>query len=341
MTHSALILGFGTTSLSAAERQFFKQVRPWGYILFARNIDNPAQVLSLTDELRSLDGRESLPILVDQEGGRVARFRAPFWRHPPAAARFAGLHTRSASDAIEAARLNSQIIADDLRAVGVTVDCAPCIDVPFPGAHDVIGDRAYGRDPAGIAALGRAVCEGLQAGGVAPIIKHIPGHGRAMSDSHLDLPIVDASLADLRVSDFLPFRALADAPMAMTAHVVYAGIDPAKPATLSARIIGDVIRGEIGFGGLLMTDDLSMRALQGSFAARTQSSYAAGCDVVLHCNGNMAEMAEIAVEARPLLGDSLRRAEAAEAAIPVRPLAFDRGAALQRLTELLPDGAVA
>jgi beta-N-acetylhexosaminidase len=229
--------------------------------------------------------------------------------------------------------LGARLIANDLHALGVTVDCLPVLDVPAPGAHEVIGDRAYARDPGEAASLGRAAADGLIAGGVLPVIKHIPGHGRAGVDSHKRLPAVDATLAELEARDFVPFRALADLPMAMTAHVVYAAIDPDRPATTSKTVIETVIRGDIGFGGLLMSDDLSMKALSGDFKARARHALAAGCDVVLHCNGGRAEMAAVAAGARPLGGEAARRAEAALARIAGGPEPFDIDAARARFSQ--------
>lgn len=297
-----LFLGLSGLSLTDDERALFRAADPAGYILFARNVDTPEQVRALTDELRSLAGRDGLPILIDQEGGRVARLRPPHWPAFPTGAAFGRLYDVAPVSALEAARLNGLALATMLRGLGITVDCLPLLDVPQPGAHDVIGDRAYGRDPLLVAALGGATLAGLRQGGVVGVIKHIPGHGRAGVDSHLDLPVVTATRAELE-TDFIPFRKHGDAPMAMTAHVVYTALDPVRCATLSATVI-DFIRTDLGFTGLLMSDDLGMKALgspsqlgdnaAGSFGARATESLAAGCDIALHCSGDMAEMRAIA-----------------------------------------------
>ena len=323
MSIQASIFGCAGPRLSAEEAAFFAEVNPWGFILFKRNVETPDQVRRLTDALRACVGRPDAPILIDQEGGRVQRLGPPHWPvYPPGRA----YGTLAGNDPLlrrEITRLGARLIAHDLAALGINVDCVPVLDVPQAGAHDIIGDRAYGQTPEEVAYLGRAAAEGLIAGGVLPIIKHIPGHGRALADSHLDLPVVDASREALSSVDFAPFRVLSDMPMAMTAHVVYAAIDPRRPATTSRRAIREVIRGEIGFSGLLMSDDLSMKALSGDFAERTRASLAAGCDVVLHCNGDMAEMKPIAEACRPLSGQSRRRAEAALARLARNPEPFD------------------
>ena len=323
MSIQASIFGCAGPRLSAEEAAFFAEVNPWGFILFKRNVETPDQVRRLTDALRACVGRPDAPILIDQEGGRVQRLGPPHWPvYPPGRA----YGTLAGNDPLlrrEITRLGARLIAHDLAALGINVDCVPVLDVPQAGAHDIIGDRAYGQTPEEVAYLGRAAAEGLIAGGVLPIIKHIPGHGRALADSHLDLPVVDASREALSSVDFAPFRVLSDMPMAMTAHVVYAAIDPRRPATTSRRAIREVIRGEIGFSGLLMSDDLSMKALSGDFAERTRASLAAGCDVVLHCNGDMAEMKPIAEACRPLSGLSRRRADAALARLARNPEPFD------------------
>jgi len=305
----AFICGLKGLTLESDERAFLREAAPWGVILFRRNIDAPDQVSRLTAEIRDALGRHA-PILVDQEGGRVQRFGPPHWRAYPAAARFE-IAAASAAQAERLAWLGARLIAHDLREVGVDVDCLPVLDAPAEGSNSIIGDRAYSRDPARIAAIGRAAAEGLMAGGVAPVMKHIPGHGRARADSHLELPVVDASREELERVDFAPFKANADLPMAMSAHVVYTSIDPAAPGTLSKTVIGDVIRGQIGFDGLLMTDDLSMRALSGGFRERAERAIGAGCDIVLHCNGDLAEARPVAEGAPPLQGAALARAERA------------------------------
>jgi beta-N-acetylhexosaminidase len=311
MSISSVIYGLGGPRLSPDEKAFFRDIDPWGFILFARNIEGINQVSRLTLELRDCVGRDA-PILIDQEGGRVARLRPPTWRAAPAAQRFADLWFVDEELAIEATRVNHRLLAHELRTIGVDVDCAPVADLRIEGADDIIGDRAFGTTPEPIIHLGRAAMEGLMAGGVAPIIKHIPGHGRARADSHLELPVVPEEHGLLSETDFAPFKGLNDAVMAMTAHIVYADIDRDQPATQSADVVGKVIRGEIGFDGLLMTDDLSMKALSGSFRERGELSLKAGCDMLLHCNGQMTEMIGVAEGATGLAGKALERAEAAE-----------------------------
>ncbi|WP_338243677.1 beta-N-acetylhexosaminidase [Maricaulis maris] len=311
MSISSVIYGLGGPRLSPDEKAFFRDIDPWGFILFARNIEGINQVSRLTLELRDCVGRDA-PILIDQEGGRVARLRPPTWRAAPAAQRFADLWFVDEELAIEATRVNHRLLAHELRTIGVDVDCAPVADLRIEGADDIIGDRAFGTTPEPIIHLGRAAMEGLMAGGVAPIIKHIPGHGRARADSHLELPVVPEEHGLLSETDFAPFKGLNDAVMAMTAHIVYADIDRDQPATQSADVVGKVIRGEIGFDGLLMTDDLSMKALSGSFRERGELSLKAGCDMLLHCNGQMTEMIGVAEGATGLAGKALERSEAAE-----------------------------
>jgi beta-N-acetylhexosaminidase len=319
----AMIVGCAGLELSRAEKAFFKAEQPWGFILFRRNVDNPDQVRKLVDQLRRTVDRADAPALIDQEGGRVQRLGPPHWpKYPPGRAygRMAG------NDPLvrrELTRLGARLMAHDLHKLGINVDCVPVLDVPVPGAHDVIGDRAYASDPQGIAVMGRAAAEGMIAGGVLPVIKHIPGHGRAGADSHLALPIVDTPRKELSRTDFVPFRHLADMPLAMTAHVVYSAIDAARPATTSRIVMREVIRGEIGYDGLVMSDDLSMKALAGDFGGRTRASIGAGCDVVLHCNGDMAEMKPIAAAAPELRGKAKRRAEAALKRISHAPEPFD------------------
>lgn len=305
----AFICGLQGPELFAEERQFLRDAAPWGVILFKRNVETREQLASLAAAVREALGRHA-PILVDQEGGRVQRLGPPCWRAYPPAARF----ERAGADAAHAERLawlGARLIAQDLRAVGIDVDCVPVLDAPALGSHDIIGDRAYSREPARVARLGRAAAEGLMAGGVAPVMKHVPGHGRAKADSHLELPIVDAPRAELEAADFLPFKANADLPMAMSAHVVYTAIDPTAPGTLSKTVVSEIVRGRIGFDGLLMTDDLSMKALAGDFRARAEMAIAAGCDMALHCNGDLSEARAVAEGAPELAGKSLDRAEKA------------------------------
>jgi beta-N-acetylhexosaminidase len=319
---SAALYGCSGPVLTEAERAFFAEARPWGFILFRRNIDNPDQVRALTAALRDSIGDPDAPVLVDQEGGRVQRLGPPHWpKYPPASAYLAA--GKDLSAARDLVRLGARLMADDLREVGITADCAPVLDVPVPGAHEIIGDRAYAQDPATVALLARAAAEGLLAGGVLPVIKHMPGHGRAFADSHHALPVVHAGLEALEAWDFVPFKALSDMPMAMTAHVVFDAIDPKRPATTSKKAIR-LMRERLGFAGLIMTDDLSMQALSGSLASRAGAALKAGCDVVLHCSGDLAEMVEVAGATGKLKGKSRRRAEAALARIVVQPEPLDR-----------------
>lgn len=307
---SAAILGCAGTTLTAEEAAFFRDVKPWGFILFKRNIADPNQVRALTAALRATVGRPDAPILIDQEGGRVARLQAPHWRKYPPGRAYGDLVANDPLVAREITRLGARLIAHDLLDLGINVDCVPVLDVPDPQGHEIIGDRAYGDTPQQVATLGRAAAEGLLAGGVLPIIKHIPGHGRAMADSHLELPVVKAKLAELDARDFAPFRVLSDMPMAMTAHVVYTAIDRSRPATTSKKAIKKIIRESIGFDGLLMSDDLSMKALSGDFRQRAKDSLAAGCDVVLHCNGDMAEMKAVMSGVGKLSREAKRRVQA-------------------------------
>ena len=323
MACKAFIAGCASPMLSPEEARFFKREKPWGFILFKRNIDTPDQVRKIVDDFRDAVGRADAPILIDQEGGRVQRLQPPHWPKYPSSDQYGRLMAKGALHAREIARLGGRLIAHDLKRLGITVDCLPVLDVPVAGAHDVIGSRAYSRDPDAISLLGRAAAEGLIAGGVLPVIKHIPGHGRAGADSHHKLPVVDASRAELEANDFRPFRALADMPLAMTAHIVYSAIDKNACATVSKKMFRDVIRGHIGYGGLVMSDDLSMKALGGSFKERTIASLSAGCDVVLHCNGVMDEMKAVAMATPELAGKAKRRAEAALLRICHDPEPFD------------------
>lgn len=306
---SALIVGCAGESLTDAECAFFREIQPWGFILFARNCNTPEQVKALTTQMRALTGRIDTPILIDQEGGRVMRLKPPLWPNRPSMDRFGALLAHDQSAAKQAAYLGARLIAEDLSMLGINVNCVPMVDVPQPGANEaIIGDRVLARTAADIVLLAQEVIAGSLAGGVLPIIKHIPGHGRAVSDSHFELPVVSASQQALRETDFAPFKALAAAPMAMTAHVIYEAFDSKRPATVSPVMIADIIRGEIGFDGLLMTDDLSMKALSGDFATRSSDSLAAGCDMLLHCNGDFAEMQAIAAVTPILSGKAMARA---------------------------------
>src|SRR5882724_5046269 len=326
MGRRAFITGIAGTELSAAEREFIVAERPWGFILFKRNVENPSQLLRLTTELRAVVDDADAPVLIDQEGGRVQRLGPPNWPAYPPGAAFGRLYDRDSALGLMAARLSARLIADDLIQTGVTVDCLPLADVPVAGADAVIGDRAYGTEPGKVAAIARAVTDGLEQGGILPVLKHIPGHGRATADTHFRLPEVDTSKIELERTDFAAFQPLADLPMAMTAHVVFSALDPAQPATTSATIIEQVIRGSIGFQGLLMSDDVSMNALAGSIAERTRAIVSAGCDMVLHCNGNLDEMREVARKTPMLSGRALERAKRALASRkPPHPL--DRVAA--------------
>ena len=289
----AAIYGLEGVALSADERAFFRDADAAGFILFRRNCENQDQLLRLTDSLRELSGRDDVPILIDQEGGRVARMRPPEWPAFPAAEKFALLYRAAPSSAIEAARSNARALALMLRSAGVNVNALPLLDVRQEGASDIIGDRALGSEPMQVAALGRAVLDGLASAGVVGIVKHMPGHGRALVDSHKELPVVTASAEELD-TDLEPFERLSWAPMGMTAHVVYTAWDPDQPASMSPIVIRDIIRERIGFDGFLMSDDIGMEALQGDFASRAAGVVAAGCDVALHCSGKMEEMVAVA-----------------------------------------------
>ena len=335
MAIGATILGCASTSFSAAETAFFQSANPWGLILFKRNCDTPEQVKALTAQFRAAVGRKDAPVFIDQEGGRVQRLGPPSnsWRKYPAGRRYGDLYERDPVAAFRAARHVGRLMAEDLMAIGITADCVPVLDVPQADGHQIIGDRAYGTSPERVIMLARAHIAGFADGGVLPVIKHIPGHGRAKADSHLSLPVVDATRAELAAVDFPPFAALADAPMAMTAHVVYSALDKTAPATTSKKVV-NIIRKEIGFRGLLMTDDLSMKALSGTFKEKVEASFAAGCDIVLHCNGELAEMQEVAAAAGTLKGKALRRARAATKSAR-KPQPFDRKAALKDLDILM------
>lgn len=331
---SAVVFGVGGETLSDGERRLFHRANPLGFILFRRNCRAPEQVRDLVADLRATVGRDDAPILIDQEGGRVQRLGPPRWRAAPAAARFGALFAVSADAADEAVRLNARLIADDLATLGISHDCAPLLDVPQPDADAIIGDRAFAADPACVARLGGIFAEALLDGGVLPIIKHLPGHGRATADSHLTLPVVAAPAEALRDVDLAPFRALSHMPWAMTAHVVYTAFDPDAAATISKTVVADVIRGAIGFAGLLVSDDICMRALAGRPAERATAALAAGCDVVLHCNGRLQEMREVAAACPPLTEAADARLVRAEA-MRRPPVQFDRALAVRRLEALL------
>ena len=333
----AFICGVSGVSLNDDERRFIGRERPWGLILFARNCASAEEIRSLVADYRTLIGRADAPVFIDQEGGRVQRIKPPICPAYPPGREFGLLYQRDRDSGARAAYLGARLIADDLHALGINADCLPLLDVPAAGAHDIIGDRAYGMDAEAVVTLGRAVADGLLDGGVLPVIKHIPGHGRAGSDSHLALPVVDAEHTLLSSQDFPPFRELSDLPLAMTAHVVYSAVDPDAPATISNRVINDIIRGEIGFDGCLMSDDVSMQALKGTIGERTERLFMAGCDLALHCNGDLAEMHEVA-EATPVLtGRSAERADAAIARlVPPKPL--DRDATWSEFASLIAPG---
>lgn len=310
MVARSFISGLAGTALTPQEREFIGTADPWGFILFRRNVESPAQVRVLIAELRHLIGRDA-PVLVDQEGGRVQRLGPPHWPAYPAGAVYGQLYDRDPAAGLAAARLGARLIAADLFELGITVDCLPLADVPTEAADPVIGDRAYGKSPEKVARIAAAIAGGLAEGGVLPVLKHLPGHGRATVDSHDRLPVVDADRLTLEQTDFAAFRPLAQLPCAMTAHVVFSAIDPATPASTSSTIVGEVIRDSIGFTGLLMSDDISMGALSGSIEERTRAALRAGCDLVLHCNGKVDEMRAVAAAAPKLAGPALARAEAA------------------------------
>ncbi len=335
MAARAFITGLAGSSVSAGERAFLREARPWGLIIFKRNVSTPTQVTELIRSFRDIVGWNA-PVLVDQEGGRVQRLGPPNWSAYPPGRRYGELYDREPASGIAAARLAGHLIAADLRPLGIDVDCLPLADVPSASADQVIGDRAYGSEPSKVAAIAKAIAEGLQAGGVLPVLKHLPGHGRAAADSHHKLPVVDTDRATLEATDFAAFRPLADLPLGMTAHVVFSAIDPVAPATTSVTMVRQVIRGFIGFQGLLMSDDVSMNALSGTIAERSRAALAAGCDVVLHCNGNLSEMTAVASEAPELSGDATKRADAALAA-RTAPEEFDTEAARKIFAQMVTD----
>src|SRR5215213_1432098 len=307
----ALITDVAGLSITAEERAFLRAADPWGFILFKRNIGTPEQVRALVASMREAVGRADAPVLIDQEGGRVQRLGPPHWPVYPPGAHYSEIYDRDPEEGLAAARLGARLIASDLAALGITVDCLPIADLPVSEADPVIGNRAYGTTPAKVAAIGAAVAEGLMAGGVLPVLKHLPGHGRATADSHHRLPVVGADRKTLESSDFAAFRSLAKLPLGMTAHVVFTAFDPVAPATTSVTMVREVIRGFIGFHGLLMSDDLSMNALSGTLAERARATFAAGCDVMLHCNGTLEQRREVADVCPPLSGEGKRRADAA------------------------------
>ena len=331
---TGLIVGVAGTRLTPKERDFLKDVRPAGFILFARNLESQTQICALNDAVREAVGSDEVLILIDQEGGRVQRVRPPLGRALPPAAVYGCFYAQDPEEARTAAFAVARLLADDLSALGINTDCAPVLDVPVAGSHQIIGDRAYATTTEPIAQLGRAVADGFLAGGVLPVVKHIPGHGRATKDSHLALPVVIEERAQLSATDFAPFKALNDMPAAMTAHVVFRAIDPDAPASTSAIVTKEIIRGEIGFDGLLMSDDLSMKALSGPMRRRAEQVIAAGSDLVLHCNGKLAEMQEAAAGSPQLQGRALERFAAALGLLKARK-PFDKAAAEAQLARLL------
>ncbi len=332
MAFKAFISGCATTALTSAERDLFASERPCGLILFARNVDNPGQVQALVSDFKEAVGSKDVLILVDQEGGRVQRLRPPHWRAMPPARCFGDLYASNPEAAKRAAFAAARLMAAELYDLGINVDCTPCIDVPQDGAHDIIGDRAFSTDPDVVSVLGRAVMNGMLQGGVLPVIKHVPGHGRALADSHKALPHIDAPKQDLEAVDFRPFHDLRDAPLAMTAHVLLPAYDDQRPATLSPAIMSKVIRDKMGLTGLVMTDDIGMKALSGSFADLTRSVIEAGCDVALHCSGKFAEMADVAGAAPELAGKALMRFDNALGYLQ-DPVPFDETEAIALVSE--------
>ncbi|RSY84605.1 beta-N-acetylhexosaminidase [Sphingomonas koreensis] len=327
-----VIFGLSGTEITAEERAFFRDADPLGYILFKRNCETRAQMLALTDSLRDLSGRADVPVLIDQEGGRVARMQPPEWPAFPAGPVFDRLYDLAPSSAIEAARANGQALALMLAEVGVNVNCAPLLDVRQPETTPAVGERTFGSDPMQVAALGRAMLDGMARGGVVGVVKHMPGHGRGVVDSHYELPVVKATDAELE-RDIEPFRTLSGAPMGMTCHVVFEAWDAERPATLSPTVIADVIRGRIGFDGLLMTDDIDMKALSGTAGEKAAAAIAAGCDVALDCWARMDEMVEIAGRLGDASAATLARLERAMASI--RPEEAPMDALIAKRDELL------
>jgi len=337
------ILGLGGPKLSSQERDFFAEIDPLGFILFDRNCETPDQVRTLTTALRDISGRADAPILIDQEGGRVARLKSPNWRVAPPAAVFGDLHSADPCAAARAAWLNARLIGAELHGLGINVNCAPVLDIPVFGADPIIGDRAFSTDAATVAVLGTAYLDGLCGSGVLAVIKHIPGHGRAGVDSHLQLPRVKSLYDELSATDFAPFKAMsgrpAPQPWAMTAHVVFEAIDAEKPSTLSPSVIGDVIRGGIGFDGILISDDLSMEALSDPLAVRAREAIAAGCDLNLHCNGKLMEMQDVACSS-PELSEAVRGKLALSIGALPEPEAFDAGVAVEELDVLFAKAGI-
>ncbi len=331
----ALILGCSGPVLTDAEKAFYRDVQPWGFILFGRNIESLDQVKRLTDDLRETVAGRHAPVLIDQEGGRVQRIRPPLTDKYPSGSDLGAIYASDQEKGLRAAWLMSRLHAFDLLKLGIDIDCLPVLDVPVLGSSDVIGSRAYGRDPETVTAMGRAAAQGLKDGGMLPVMKHMPGHGRAFADSHHNLPIVDVSRETLEAHDFAPFKAMRNELMGMSAHIVFTAIDPERPATTSKIVIDEIIRGYIGFDGLLMSDDTSMNALAGTIGERARDIVAAGCDIVLHCNGVMAEMQAVVAEAPILSGKSKARADAAMAGF-AKPDASDEAALRAEFFAMVP-----
>jgi len=328
----AFITGCAGTALTDAERALFAAERPCGLILFARNVESPEQIRALVASFRHAVGSDELLILIDQEGGRVQRLRPPHWRAMPPQRYYGTLYETDPEAGKAAAFAGARLMAAELHDLDINVDCTPCIDVPQPGAHDIIGDRAFSTDPEVVSALGRAVMNGMLAGGVLPVIKHVPGHGRAQADSHKSLPRIDASIEALEAVDFRPFQALHDAPLAMTAHVLLTQFDERRPATVSPVIMDQVIRDRMGLTGLIMSDDIGMKALEGPFAARTRAVFEAGCDVVLHCSGALDEMVDVAGAVPILTGRARERFDKARACLHA-PEPFDQAEAVALVSD--------
>lgn len=307
-----VIVGCSSTQLTHQESALFNKLQPWGLILFARNIDKPAQIKALIEDCKTAMGRDNLMVFIDQEGGRVSRLPKAHWRVPPSPTIFAKMYETNQERAKRACMLNALLTGLELKALGVNANCAPMLDIPQENASSIITERALGNTAQQVIALGHQIADGLRQANVAPVIKHMPGHGRAISDSHLELPVVDASLNELQESDFLPFKALAGEVMAMTAHIVFPQIDNNLPATISPTLINKIMREVIGFKGLIMTDDINMHALSGSVASRAEQAIAAGCDIALHCSGNFEEMQSLLSVAEPLNSLALARAHNAE-----------------------------
>jgi len=330
---TAFITGVEGLELSAGERAFLRAADPWGFIIFKRNIDTPVQLRALIASLRETVGRNA-PVLVDQEGGRVQRLGPPYWPKYPPGSFYGAIYDRDRAAGLAAAKGGARLIAYDLFDVGIDVDCLPIADLPANDGDPIIGDRAYGTSPAKVAQIGAAIAEGLLAGGVLPVLKHIPGHGRATADSHHTLPVVDSDRSELESSDFAAFRPLAKLPLGMTAHVVFTAIDPLAPATTSGTMVREVIRQHLGFDGLLMSDDISMGALSGTLSERSRAALGAGCDVILHCNGKLDEMREVASALPRLQGEGARRADDALARRR-QPVPFDVEAAREELNAMM------